>query len=127
MKIARETHSLADSGFECLFPKNKDWFSPKEVAAMLGCSDQYIRNSIHSGKIMGHIAGKVLDRNLDNKSFIRIHKHAVLVYLFETANYTSDSFIEKISEIISRRSDFELMRLEKIIKNLLYSNTRKYL
>lgn len=121
MKALNEIATANSIGFDFLFPKGKDWFSPREVGDIIGCSDQYIRNSVYSGKIMAHIVSKDPENNTDNKSYIRIHKQSVLMYLMETANYTSDSFVEKLHKILSKRSDFELLRIEKIVKDLLYT------
>lgn len=44
-----------------------------------------------------------------------------MIYLMESANYTPDYFMERLEEIIAQRSTYQLLRLEKFIKDILYS------
>ncbi len=106
--------------FEYLFPKGQEWFSPKEAGYIIGRSDQFVRNSFYSGKIMGHYSGGSAEGE-DKKSYVRVPKTALMIYLMESANYTPDYFMERLEEIIAQRSTYQLLRLEKFIKDILYS------
>ncbi|MFI3290326.1 MAG: helix-turn-helix domain-containing protein [Opitutales bacterium] len=127
MKIKNDYNTDAKLGFEFMFSNNKNWFSPREVAKMLGCSDQYVRNCIYAGKLFAHVASRENEAGDDVKSYIRIHRQGIEMYLLETANYTNDTFFEKITQILARRNSYELMRIESFIKETLYKtqNSRK--
>lgn len=112
--------------FEYLFPKNKVWFTPREVGEIIGRSDQFVRNSFHSGAIMGHQAtGAICREGEERKVYMRVHKKMLVLYLLETANYTSDMFIERIKYLLRCCGDYELFVLEKFVKDLLSGNIRK--
>ncbi len=121
MKITTEYKKLNSFGFDFMIPKDKNWFGPNQVSKILGSSDQYVRNCIYSGKIFAHVAIREGANGTENKSYIRIHRQAIEMYLLETANYTNDLFLEKLTDILKTRNDFELMRIEKVLKELLYS------
>ncbi len=101
-------------------PPNQQWFSPKEVAAIIGRSDQFVRNSFYSGKIMGHMSNGLARKGEEKKSYLRVHRDAILMYLLESANYTPDTFMEGIEQLLQNRSQYQLMRLEKMIRERLY-------
>ncbi len=107
-----------------MFPKGREWFSPKEAGYIIGRSDQFIRNSFYSGKIFGHLSNGLAPKGREKKTYLRVHKDAIVMFLMESANYTPDGFMEILEEIISRRSEYQLIRLEKYIKNLLSSTLR---
>ncbi len=106
-----------DTGyFSGLLPKGQDWFSPKEIGAIIGRSDQYVRDTFYSGKILGHLSNGLAKKGKEKKSYLRVHRDAVALYLAQSANYSSDELISALSEIIGRLSDYQFVRLEKIIK-----------
>ena len=107
--------------FAHLLPKGQEWFSPKEVGHIIGRSDQFVRNCFYSGKIFGHQSNGLAGRGEEKKTYMRVHKDALVIFLLETANYTPESFMEALENLIRNRSDYQLMRLEKIIKERLYS------
>ena len=47
-----ENQPVDCSYFSGLLPEGQDWFSPKEIGAIIGRSDQYVRNTFYSGKIL---------------------------------------------------------------------------
>lgn len=110
--------------FEYLFPTKQEWFSPKEVGEIIGRSDQFVRNSFHSGKIMGHQGNGCAPKGYEKRVYMLIHKTMLQLYLLETANYTSDLFMERLFAIVSRCSQFQLFKLEKFLKDILYSGRR---
>lgn len=120
MKLERENDLNA---FEYLFPKGKEWFSPKEVGAIIGRSDQFVRNIFHCGKLLGHHTtpnGELVSGD-EKRVYMRIHKRMIMLYLMETANYDSDFFLESIKGIVAKCSNYELFVLERYIKDLLAS------
>ena len=110
--------------FEYLFPNKQSWFSPKEVGEIIGRSDQFVRNSFHSGKIMGHQGNGLAAKGEEKRVYMLVHKTMLQLYLLETANYTSELFMERLLGVISRCSQFQLFRIEKYVKDALYSRKR---
>lgn len=53
--------------FAYLFPKGREWFSPKEAGELIGRSDQFVRNSFYSGKIFGHLSNGLAKRGEEKK------------------------------------------------------------
>ena len=51
---------------------------------------------------------------------MRVNKDAIILYLLESANYSPESFMQSLESLILRRSDYQLLRLEKLIKEKLY-------
>ena len=106
--------------FAYLFPKWREWFSPKEAGELIGRSDQFVRNSFYSGKIFGHLSNGLAKRGEEKKTYLRVNKDAIILYLLESANYSPESFMQSLESLILRRSDYQLLRLEKLIKQKLY-------
>lgn len=112
--------SGASEHFSSLFPEGQEWFSPKEAGYIIGRSDQFVRNSFYSGKIFGHLSNGLAKRGEEKKTYMRVHRDAIVLFLLEYANYTPESFMQKLESVILNRSDYQLFRLEKIIKDRLY-------
>lgn len=112
--------------FASLVPENQEWFSPKEAGNIIGRSDQFVRDSFNTGKIMGHTSNGIAPKGEEKKSYLRVHRDAIIMYLLESANYAPDSFMENLESIVARRSDYQLLRLEKVIHDRLYSKKRRY-
>ncbi len=104
--------------FAGLLPKNQDWFSPKEIGAIIGRSDQYVRDSFYSGKIFGHQSNGNSKKGLEKKSYLRVHRNAVALYLAQSANYSSEDLIDTLVQIIARLSDYQRIRLETALSKL---------
>ncbi len=108
-----------DTGyFSGLLPKNQEWFSPKEIGAIIGRSDQYVRDSFYSGKIFGHQSNGLCKKGFEKKSYLRVHRNAVALYLAQSANYSSDDLIEALVQIIARMTDYQRVRLETAVRKL---------
>lgn len=123
MKV--EANSDLES-FDDLLPEGQQWFSPKEVGEIIGRSDQFVRNSFHSGKIMGHVSNGVAAKGNEKRVYMRVHKKMLKLYLLETANYTSTMFMETLKEVIANCSDYQLLVIEKYIKDILYGGGRRH-
>ena len=107
--------------FSSLFPKGQEWFIPKETGYIIGRSDQFVRNSFYSGKIFGHLSNGLAKPGHEKKTYMRVHRDAIVLFLLESANYTPESFMQMLESVILNRSDYQLFRLEKLIKDRLYS------
>jgi hypothetical protein len=124
----KENYSVDDfEYFSSLIPAGQDWFSPKEAGNIIGRSDQFVRDCFNTGKIMGHTSNGVAKKGEEKKTYLRVHRDALVIYLLNSANYTTESFMEAIESIISRCSDYQLIRLEKIIRDKLYAPKSRYL
>lgn len=119
------TKAKAVMDFDDFIPPNQQWFSPKEVASIIGRSDQFVRNSFYNGKIFGHMSNGLAKKGEEKKSYLRVHRDAILIYLLESANYSPDIFMEGIEKLLRNRSQYQLMRLEKIIRERLYGEGAK--
>ena len=111
--------------FAELFPKGQMWFSPKEAGAIIGRSDQFVRDSFHSGKIFGHLSNGQSKYGNEKKTYLRVHRDAIVLFLMESANYTTEEFMQKLEAVIMSRSDYHLLRLEKLIKERLYPKSTR--
>ena len=58
----------------------------------------------------------------EKKTYMRVHRDAIVLFLLESANYTPESFMKKLEGVILNRSDYQLLRLEKVIRDRLYPN-----
>lgn len=112
--------------FDELFPDKKEWFSPKEVGKIIGRSDQFVRNSIYCGKIMGHISNGIKSRGDEERTYIQVQKKMIILYLLETANYTSDMFFNNLSYILRHCSGEQLQRVEEMVKDLILNGKDKF-
>lgn len=113
----------ASDHFAHLFPSGREWFSPKEAGNIIGRSDQFVRNSFYSGKIFGHLSNGLARRGEEKKTYLRVHRDAIAMYLLETANYTPESFLEELERLVCKCTDYQLLCLEKVIKDKLYPKT----
>lgn len=87
--------------FESILPDKKIWFSPKEVAAVIGRSDQYVRDCLDSQRILGHaLKGRAIKGKEIRKSY-QIHRTGLILFLLETANYSSEDMFDRIIELVS--------------------------
>ncbi|MBK1859483.1 hypothetical protein, partial [Cerasicoccus arenae] len=98
---------LKSPHFSPLLPTDKTWFNTKDVASMLGRTDQYVRDCYDSGRLPGHrlAAGPVSERT---RHVYQFHRDALLMYLLETANYTPEDFEERLAALIRGRSPEEM-------------------
>lgn len=68
----------------------KEWFTPKELAALLGRTDQFVRDLLGNGRILGHA---LRARGKSTRRSYQVHRRAVELYLLETANFHSDDYV----------------------------------
>ncbi len=113
-----EDEHFDTSYFSGLLPANQEWFSPKEIGAIIGRSDQYVRDSFYSGKIFGHQSNGLSKKGFEKKSYLRVHRNAVALYLAQSANYSSDDLIDALVQIISRMTDYQRVRLQTEVGKL---------
>ncbi|MDR0740556.1 MAG: hypothetical protein LBF34_02485 [Puniceicoccales bacterium] len=98
---------------------DKEWFSPKEMANIVGKTDQYIRDAFDNQKIFGHTSNGRSPRGQEKRKTYQIHRDGVLLYLLETANYSSEDFTERIVDLIRSKPDTILKKIKSTVDNLL--------
>ncbi len=111
--------------FSNLLPDDQQWFSPKEIGAIIGRSDQYVRNTFYSGKIFGHLSNGVARKGDEKKTYLRVHRNAIALYLAQSANYSTDDIVETVVQIIGRLSDYNILRISNAIKEILNGSKPK--
>ncbi len=110
--------------FEGMLPKDQEWFSPKEVGYIIGRSDQFVRDSISDGIIFAHNTAWIKDSKIDKRNYMRVHKKMLTLYLMETANYSAEMFTESLKQLIGQCTNYQLLILEKHIKEILFLGRR---
>jgi len=120
--MKNEASPIDGEHFAYLMPKGQEWFSPKEAGNIIGRSDQFVRNSFYSGKIFGHLSNGLAKKGEEKKTYLRVHRDAIAIFLLESANYTPESFMESLESLVLHRTDYQLLRLEKVIRDRLYSH-----
>lgn len=73
------------------------WFSAKEVAAILGRTDQFVRDLLENRRLFGHA---LCGRGESSRRSYQIHRTAIELYLLETANYSPDDYGKKLIRLI---------------------------
>ncbi len=90
--------------FASYLAPGKEWYSPREVAAIIGRTDQYVRDCFLNQKILGHTANARTPRGQERRQRYQIHRDSVLLYLCETANYTPEDYMDRLAELLERAS-----------------------
>ena len=90
-----EIPESAKHHFDHILPPGQDWFTPQELAKILGRSDQYIRNALEQGVILNHTfqIGK-------RRRHYQVPRSAVILYILETASYQPEDFLSHIEQLL---------------------------
>ncbi len=107
----------ANDHFAFLLPEDQEWFSPKEVAAIIGKSDQYVRDAFDNQRILGH-ASNARSSQIRRRTY-QIHRDGLLLFLMETANYAPEDFLQRVAGILRHRSRPELEKLQGELTRLI--------
>jgi hypothetical protein len=76
---------------------NKQWFTAKELAALLGRTDQFVRDLLENRRILGHA---LCGRGVSERKSYQIHRRAVELYLLQTANFQPDDYVDSLARLI---------------------------
>lgn len=99
--LSPEEKQRAAIHYELLFENGKVWYSCKEAALLLGMSAQFVRDAFQSQELMGQ---EITSRGRDGiRRYRLIHRDCLLMYLIQTANYTSKDFLDKLKRLLLRR------------------------
>lgn len=102
--------------FSQLLPPGQEWFSPKEVAALIGKTDQFVRDCFLNQKILGHTANGRARQTHEKRQRYQIHRDGVLLFLLRTANYEPEDFLCQMGELIRRRSPEKKRTLKQLLE-----------
>lgn len=91
--------------FEKMLPDQKEWYSVKEAAAILGCSDQYVRDCFDNQKLLGHIWNAKAKRGQEKRCRYHISRQSLVLFFMETANYHARDFLQRIQKLEQRYGD----------------------
>lgn len=90
--------------FSHLLPPDKEWYTPKEVAAIVGRTDQYVRDAFENQRILGHATVARAVRGREKRRSYQIHRSGVLLFLLESANYPPYELLDRLAEYLKRSS-----------------------
>lgn len=105
--------------FSQLLPPGKEWFTPIEVAKIIGRTPQYVRNAFDSQRLMGHAMSVPTGRGLRPRKRHQITREALLIFLLETANYTPEDYTYHMERLLDRMHVKYLRQLDERIKKRL--------
>jgi hypothetical protein len=105
--------------FEFMLPPNQQWFSPKEVANVIGRTDQFVRDAFDNQKILGHQNNGRARKGRERRRTYQIHREALILFLLETANFRPRDFLARLEEILRNRSPQELTQLQRYVTGRL--------
>ncbi|MDR2677178.1 MAG: helix-turn-helix domain-containing protein [Puniceicoccales bacterium] len=87
------------------------WFTPKEVAAILNRTDQFVRDLVENGRIWGHALNA---RGQRRKSY-QIHRIALELYLLQTANFGPDELAKSILRLVDSLPRKQVDAIRRVI------------
>ncbi|MDR2576972.1 MAG: hypothetical protein LBC42_02905 [Puniceicoccales bacterium] len=96
-----DAKSLSPLGVFYGIDSHGEWFTPKEVAAILGRTAQFVRDLLENRCILGHALST---RGSSGRKSHQIHRSALELYLLETANFTTDEYKQRLLRLIRRMS-----------------------
>ena len=95
-----------------LLPEGKAWYTTKEAAAVIGRSDQYVRDCFDSQTLLGHTLN-ARSRCGEGRRSYQIPRECLMLYLIETANYRAGDFAERLAELVDALSGEERQQLRR--------------
>lgn|GEM_PF-3066878 len=84
--------------FEKLLPDKKEWYTIKEVAAILGRSEQYVRDCFDNQKILGHTWNAKAKRGKEKRKTYHVSRESLVLFFMETANYNASDFLFRLAQ-----------------------------
>lgn len=105
--------------FAYILPSEKQWFSTKEVAEILGRTPQHVRNAFEGQQLLGHTLCVHNQEGMPLRKRHQVTREALLLYLFESANYKPEDFLARIEEVLQRLSKKELKQVKSRIRKYL--------
>ncbi len=103
--------------FNHLLPPQQEWFSPKEVASIIGTSDQFVRDCFLNQGILGHRTHSDKGPGRAKRQRYLIHRDGIILYLLQTANFSPEDFLRYVGELLRRRPREERQRLRSLLES----------
>ena len=79
--------------FEQFLPDNKLWYTIKEVAALLGRSEQCVRDCFDNQKLLGHCLNAKAVIGTEKRWSYSISRQSLILFFMETANFKAQEFL----------------------------------
>ncbi|MDR1432812.1 MAG: hypothetical protein LBI61_00530 [Puniceicoccales bacterium] len=93
------------------------------MAAIIGKTDQYVRNAFDNQKILGHLLNGSAPKGEEKRQTYMISRESILLFLFETANFSPEDFLERLHEILANRSISQLLKIKQKIDSIVGSRS----
>lgn len=106
------------SDFAYLVPTGQEWLTVQEVAAVLGVSDQCVRDCFESGKLCGHRFNGRSVKGQAQRHRLMIRRDSLLLFLAESANYDKQLFLDRFSETLHALPRDWLEDVAKVVEGL---------
>lgn len=97
--------------FSVMVPPGKTWFTPPEVAPLIGRTPQYVRNAINAGVIAGHVT----PGNAGGRQCHSVHRDALLLHLRQTASYEPLDILDQLAGIIRKLPARHRRELDRLL------------
>jgi len=95
------TSSPAADSDASLLPLSKPFYTVRETAAFLGCSDQFVRDSFEQGRLFGHQSSGRVRPGQAQRRRVRISRESILLYLAQNATYGPEEVLQRIDAAIA--------------------------
>ena len=102
----------------------KDWYSAKEVGAIVGRTAQYIRDLFDNQKILGHQSNGRAGKGREKRMPYQVHRDCIILYLMQTANFEPDDFIERLGEVLRHRTTKQLSDIQILLNETIKLKNR---
>lgn len=83
-----------------LLPPELLWFTVAQAAEALGCSQQYVRDCLDTGELLGHEMTGRSRGGTGQRRKVVIRREALLLYLSETATYDAALLEERLQQFL---------------------------
>ena len=90
--------------FEQLLSDKKAWYTVKEIAAILGKSEQYVRDCFDNQKMLGHVWNAKAKRGKEKRCTYHISRKCLVLFLMETANFDVNDFLNRMNAVAHKRT-----------------------
>jgi hypothetical protein len=88
------------------------WFTPKEVAAILNRTDQFVRDLLENRRIFGYA---LYAKGKSQRKSYQIHRTALELYLIETANFAPEELSELIVRLIRALPPKQIDAIRRVV------------
>lgn len=83
-----------------MLPPGRDWFTTKEIAAILPWGERFVRDCLKDRRMLGHSSGAPAEAGEERRQSLAVPRAALVLFLAETANYTSTDLLDRFCEVV---------------------------